>query len=101
MTGPGGSDPETKTNYITVNSAAPVAAFSGTPTSGSAPLTVQFTDASTGSITSRSWSFGDGTTSTSTNPSKVYSNPGQYTVTLTVTGLDGVTTDSDTTQVTL
>jgi PKD repeat protein len=38
---------------------APVAAFSGTPTSGSAPLTVAFTDESTNTPTSWAWTFGD------------------------------------------
>jgi serine protease len=36
-------------------------------------------------IRSRLWSFGDGTTSTSTNPTKGYGAAGTYTVTLTVT----------------
>ncbi len=39
----------------------PVADFEGSPTSGYAPLTVNFTDLSTGSITSWKWYFGDGT----------------------------------------
>ena len=43
---------------------APTAAFSGTPTSGCKLLPVQFTDLSTGSVTSWSWAFGDGGTST-------------------------------------
>jgi len=50
-------------------------------------LTANFTDASTinqGSFTSWLWDFGDGTTSTSQNPSHTYTNPGNYTVTLTV-----------------
>ncbi|MBD3178690.1 MAG: S8 family serine peptidase, partial [Candidatus Latescibacteria bacterium] len=38
----------------------PVAAFSGSPTSGDAPLTVNFTDQSSNSPTSWSWDFGDG-----------------------------------------
>jgi hypothetical protein len=41
--------------------AAPVAAFSGTPTSGSPPLAVTFTDASSGSPTGWAWFFGDET----------------------------------------
>ena len=41
--------------------AAPVAKFSGTPVSGIAPLSVSFTDASTGSPTGRAWYFGDET----------------------------------------
>ena len=90
-----GSDPEVKTNYITVNSGtAPVANFSGTPTTGDAPLSVGFSDLSTGSPTSWSWTFGDGGTSTAQNPSYVYNNPGTYNVTLTATnacGSDGET----------
>ncbi len=62
---------------------APVANFS----SSANGLTVSFTDSSTdsdGSIASRSWDFGDGTTSTVTSPSKTYSAAGTYTVKLTV-----------------
>jgi len=68
---------------------APVADFSGSPTSGTAPLTVNFTDLSTGSITSWSWTFGDGGTSTAQNPSHQYTNDGTYSVSLTVTGPGG------------
>lgn len=57
--------------------------FTGTPTSGTAQLAVQFTDTSTGSPTSWSWSFGDGGTSTAQNPSHTYTDPGTYTVSLT------------------
>ncbi len=68
----------------------PVANFTFT-TSG---LTASFTDSSTdsdGTIASRSWNFGDGTTSTSTNPSKTYAAGGTYTVVLTVTDNAGGT----------
>ena len=67
----------------------PVADFSGSPLSGDAPLTVNFTDASSGSPTSWSWMFGDGGTSTQQNPTYVYSDPGTYTVTLTATNAYG------------
>jgi PKD repeat protein len=61
------------------------ASFTFTPTSGIAGnTTFNFTDQSSGGVTSRQWSFGDGTTSGATNPSKVYTNAGTYTVTLTV-----------------
>ena len=86
--GPGGnSNPQTTS--ITVIPPPPVPNFSASPTNGTAPLTVQFTDASTGSLTSWSWSFGDGATSTSQNPSHTYTNPGTYTVPLTVSGPGG------------
>jgi len=92
VTGPGGSDTSTQVDYITVNTAGPVADFSGTPTNGVAPLAVTFTDLSTGSITSWAWDFGDGATSTAQNPSHTYTSPGVYTVALTVTGPGGSNT---------
>ena len=64
---------------------APSADFAATPTSGSYPLAVQFTDASSGAPTSWSWDFGDGGTSTAQNPSYTYAAAGVYTVTLTAT----------------
>jgi PKD repeat protein len=67
----------------------PVASFRVSVSSGSAPLTVQFTNASTGTGNSYVWSFGDGTTSTAVNPSHTYSNPGTYTVRLTATNAGG------------
>lgn len=60
-----------------------VCAFSGTPTSGLDPLTVEFTDETTGSPDTWLWDFGDGDTSTEQNPTHVYTEPGTYTVTLT------------------
>lgn len=68
---------------------APVADFSGTPTSGNAPLTVAFADLSTNTPTSWLWDFGDGQTSTSQNPSHTYQSPGAYTVSLTATNAAG------------
>ena len=70
-------------------SVPPTASFSASQTSGPAPLPVQFTDTSTGYITNWSWTFGDGGTSTSQNPSHTYTNPGIYTVTLTAGGPGG------------
>jgi PKD repeat protein len=94
VTGAGGSDTETKSNYVTVTAptAAPVAGFSGTPTSGVAPLTVNFSNSSTGSIVTYAWDFGDGTSSSVQNPSHAYSAAGSYTVKLTVTGAGGSNT---------
>jgi PKD repeat protein len=73
-------------NTITV---APVADFSGTPLSGSAPLTVQFTDKSTGTPATWDWNFGDGSTSTSKNPMHTYTNSGSFTVALVVSNGEG------------
>ncbi len=53
-----GQNTMTRTNYINVGN-PPVANFSGTPTTGGAPLTVSFTDSSTNSPTAWSWSFGE------------------------------------------
>jgi len=68
---------------------APVAGFSGSPTTGQAPLVVQFTDSSTGSPTSWSWDFGDGSTANTQSPSHTYGSPGVYTVSLTATNASG------------
>jgi chitosanase len=86
-----GSNTATKSSDISV--AAPqkasIAAFSAFPTSGKVPLKVQFTDKSTNSPTSWKWSFGDGTYSTSKNPSHTYRKAGKYTVSLTVKNSKG------------
>jgi serine protease len=77
-------------NYTTGSTnTAPTANFT-VATSG---LTATFTDTSTdaqNNIASRSWNFGDGTTSTATNPSKTYAAAGNYTVTETVTDAGGL-----------
>ena len=63
------------------------ASATGSPTTGNAPLAVNFTGSATGGTApyTYSWNFGDGTTSTSQNPSHTYSSAGTYTATLTVT----------------
>jgi len=63
---------------------SPTADFEADVTSGTAPLTVKFTDKSVNSPTSWQWDFGDGSTSTEQNPQHVYQQEGTYTVTLTV-----------------
>ncbi|RPJ79525.1 MAG: PKD domain-containing protein [Alphaproteobacteria bacterium] len=73
-------------------SKVPVAAFSASPTSGKAPLKIQFTDKSTGSPTSWKWSFGDKTYSTQKSPVHKYTKKGKYTVSLKVTNAAGSNT---------
>ncbi|MCA4133840.1 PKD domain-containing protein [Arthrobacter sp. M4] len=76
--------------------AAPIASFTASPTTGTAPLTVNFTDTSTGAPTSWSWTFGDGGTSAAQNPSHVYNNAGSYPVALAVTNSSGSSSSSGT-----
>ena len=80
---------------LTVNP-EPTANFSGSPISGCAPLTVVFTDLSTGPPTSWSWDVdGSGNEDYNTqNPSHTYTSVGIYTVSLTVSNACG--SDSDT-----
>jgi PKD repeat protein len=108
VTGPGGSDSEVKTNYITVSSgstptSAPVSQFTASPTSGTAPLTVQFTDQSTGTVSTYGWDFNnDGTIdSTTRSPSFTYSAAGTYTVSHTVTGAGGSDSEVKTSYITV
>jgi len=92
VTNAGGSDEKTKTNYIAVSAAlTPVAAFNSDVTSGTASLTVKFSDKSTNSPASWSWDFNnDGVAeSTAQNPSFTYATAGVYTVKLTVNNSAG------------
>ena len=72
----------------------PTANFTANTTAGTLPLAVQFTDTSTGDLTSLNWTFGDGNTSTEQNPIHIYRTPGNYTVNLTVSTIDGSDTIS-------
>jgi len=73
----------------------PVAAASGAPLAGVAPLAVQFSSAGSwdpnGGTLAYAWDFGDGNTSTDANPGHTYAGAGNYTVTLTVTNSAGLT----------
>ena len=70
---------------------APVASFTASTTSGTAPVAVAFTDTSTGALTSWAWNFGDGTSSTSQSPSHTFTSAGTFTVRLTASGPGGST----------
>jgi PKD repeat protein len=76
--------------------AAPVTNFTMSPTSGVAPLTVAFDNTTIGHVTAWSWNFGDNTSSTAQSPTKLYSEPGTYTVKLTATGGGGSATKTAT-----
>ena len=91
---------------ITVNrppNQTPTASVTATPATGSAPLLVQLSSAGSvdpdGAISGYAWSFGNGVTSTSPNPSAVYNTAGTYSVSLTVTDNDGASSVRSTTVV--
>jgi PKD repeat protein len=97
-----GSDTITKPNYIVVNALRPpIATFSASPTSGKAPLTVRFTNKSTGSPMSFFWDFGDKSTSTAKNPVHKYTKVGKYTVILTVENSAGINISKKTNYITV
>ena len=86
-----GADVMRKTNYITVFP-FPQASFTANSGLACAPANIQFTDNSTpgqGAIVSWNWSLGDGSTSTQQNPSHTYTQPGYYSVALTVQNSSG------------
>jgi PKD repeat protein len=84
VSGPAGSDSVTHTDAITVTPPPLVADFSAHPILGTPPLTVTFTDRSSGPPTDRwTWAFGDGLAAALQHPSHVYTRTGAYTVTLT------------------
>ena len=82
----------TCTATFTVRAPPPYAQFAGTPTTGTVPLTVRFSNNSTGLITSAFWDFGDGATSTATNPTHTYTNAATCTVSLSAQGPAGTNT---------
>ncbi len=79
---------------------SPVADMTATPSSGNAPLSVNFDGSrsvdSDGTIVSYQWNFGDGAQGSGVNINHVYSAPGSFNAGLTVaddkgaTGLDSV-----------
>ncbi|MCX7765730.1 MAG: PKD domain-containing protein, partial [Candidatus Sumerlaeia bacterium] len=69
--------------------------FSQDVTSGKAPLTVHFTDLSSGSPTSWNWNFGDGSSSSAQHPAHTYTTPGSYLVSLTVSNYSGSDTQTN------
>jgi parallel beta-helix repeat protein len=81
------SNSTSKMNIVTVDSVPfviPAANFVASPTQGTAPLTVTFTDQSSGNPTFYNYDFGDGINVSARNPVHTYRYPGVYNVTLTV-----------------
>jgi len=86
----------TKTNYIRAKTPSttipPVVSFWASRTSGTVPITIGFTDASTNMPTAWKWNLGDGTYSTAQNPRHTYSKAGTYSITLTASNSAGSVT---------
>lgn len=82
----------TDTDGHQVNASLLTSAFTATPSSGAAPLQVQFNNTSAQGATS-AWDFGGEGSSTATTPTFTFVDPGVYTVTL-VTAMDGCTATS-------
>jgi PKD repeat protein len=81
-----GSNTTIKAGYITATTPVTplIAGFNATPLTGTAPLSVTFTDMTVGLPTSWYWDFGDGNHSTLQNPTNVYTTVGSYSVRLNV-----------------
>ena len=95
VTGAGGTSEAQSTVTSTKPIAPPVAAFTASPTSGTAALAVQFTNQSAGESLTYSWDFGDGSpVSTDANPAHTYANAGTYAAKLTVTNSAGSNTSA-------
>ncbi len=89
-----GSDSQTQNNIINVPAAIEAnGSISGNTFDVQTNPTLTATDNTTG-VTTRSWNFGDGSLSNGQNPSHTYTQPGTYTVTLTVG--DGICDDVQT-----
>ena len=92
VSGIGGVDTLTRTHYITTYKAVR-AGFSASPTTGTIPLPVTFTNQSMGAYDTCIWNFGDGATSSDClDPTHTYTTSDIYTVTLAVSGLGGTDT---------
>lgn len=76
-------------DYIEVN--APVAEFMSPVQAACPPTVVNFVNQSSGGAVSYLWDFGDGSTSTNSDPSNLYTSAGTYTVTLVATDTAGCT----------
>ena len=75
---------EIKANYISVYQTLPRAHFEMDFQTRVCPLTVKFTQKSSGNYTSVHWDFGDGLTSKERNPLHTFTNNGLYYVTLSI-----------------
>jgi PKD repeat protein len=90
----GAPSASTQDGSLQVTGAHVQADFRAAPQQGTVPLEVQFEDLSSGDVASWAWAFGDGETSAEGGPRHRYATPGDYTVSLTVSGAAGSDTET-------
>lgn len=78
----------TDTAFFSAITGGVTAVFTASPLTGQSPLSVNFTNGSTGT-TQYSWNFGNGNISTDENPTNIYTQPGVYTAVLTASNANG------------
>ena len=89
-------DDDKSTNTQDTKITEPTASFSSSLQTGKAPLDITFTDSSSSgsaTITTWLWDFGDGSLSNEQNPQYIFTTPGSYDISLTVTTDDGSNTE--------
>ncbi|MCC2656721.1 MAG: hypothetical protein K0Q76_1829 [Panacagrimonas sp.] len=91
-------------SFTDTGAAAPTAAFSANPVSGTAPLNVNFDAGNSGDIDGTiqryAWNFGDGGSASGLTAAHTYTSAGSFTATLTVTDGQGLT-DSESVTITV
>ena len=87
--GPGGESIATKKITVQPRHTQPTVWCGASKLSGTAPLTVQFTNRITGDHKSLLWTFGDGQSSTDSNPRHTFATATNYDVSLSVSPMDG------------
>ena len=92
VSGPAGTSTLEESVFILVGPFKPVADFEVIYTPGPAPCSVEFQQYSSGTVTQWFWDFGDGTKSSDKKPVHTYQRNGNFTVNLTVTGPEGIST---------
>ncbi len=93
--GPGGESVATKTITVSPRYAQPVVSCDASKLSGTAPLTVQFTSSITGDYKSLRWTFGDGQSSSDSNPRHTFAMAANYDASLIVSPMDGTQPDTE------
>ena len=83
----GCSDTLSQSNFVHIGNTL-IPSFTTSNTTGCAPSSIHF-NSTTLNATTWAWDFGDGSTSALKSPNHTYANPGQYTITLTVTTISG------------